>query len=427
MQLRDTAEEILFAVEMIGRAAAERLTTGMLFNPMRAELRVDPYPYYRRLRERDPVHRSFGASGWVLTRYDDIAAILGDRTFSSDERNWHRYPREAARLVRAGLPEPYGAGLASMLRIDPPDHTRLRTLVSKAFTPRAVERLRPRIEAVVDELLAGLGGRAEIELMRDVASPLPVVIIGEMLGVAVADRERFRHWSNEAVRMLGDGSREDRRRAWRALVEMREWLAGQIAARRQAPGDDLLSALIAAEEAGDRLDERELFGTCLLLLVAGNETTTGLIGNAVVALLRHPAQLDRLRRDPAHMPAAIDELVRYDSPVQLTSRMVLAERELHGRRLRRGEQVVCVLGAGNRDPARFADPDRLDLDRADVRPLSFGYGLHYCLGAQLARLEAHAALTHLLARYPDLRFADAPITWGENTVLRGPRALPLLT
>lgn len=425
MQVRDTVEEILFAVEMLGRAAAETAVTGMLFNPMRAELRVDPYPYYRRLRERDPVHRSYGASGWVLTRYDDIVAILGDRNFSSDERNWRRYRREAARLVRAGLPEPYSAGLTSMLRMDPPDHTRLRTLVSKAFTPRAVERLRPRIDAVVVELLDGLDGRAEIELMRDVASPLPVVIIGEMLGVAVADRERFRHWSNEAVRLLGDGSREDRRRAWRALVAMREWLGAQIAERRQAPRDDLLSALVAAEEAGDRLDERELFGTCLLLLVAGNETTTGLVGNAVIALLRHPEQLDRLRKDPGRMPAAIEELVRYDSPVQLTSRMVQEERQLDGCRMRRGEQIVCILGAGNRDPARFDDPDRLDLDRADVRPLSFGYGLHYCLGAQLARLEAQAVLTGVLARYPDLRFAGAPITWGENTVLRGPRALPL--
>jgi len=427
MQLRDTVEDLLFAAEMVGRAAVEIAATGLLFNPMRAELRVDPYPYYRRLRERDPVHRSYGASGWVLTRYDDIVRILGDRTFSSDERNWQRYRRESARLIRAGLPEPYSAGITSMLRIDPPDHTRLRTLVSKAFTPRAVERLRPRIDAVVDELLAGLDGRREIELMREVASPLPVVIIGEMLGVAVEDRDRFRHWSNESVRLLGDGSRDDRRRAWRAMVEMRDWLGAQIADRRASPRDDLLSALVAAEEAGDRLSEAELFGTCLLLLVAGNETTTNLVGNGVIALLRHPEQLERLRRDPARMPAAIEELVRFDSPVQLTSRMVLEDRELHGCGLRRGEQIVLVLGAGNRDPARFADPDRLDLDRPDVRPLSFGYGLHYCLGAQLARLEAGAVLGRLFDRYPDLRFAGTPITWGDNTVLRGPRTLPLLT
>jgi cytochrome P450 len=425
MRAREIVDDVAFAIEMLARATAEQVVTGSLFNPMRKELRIDPYPYYRRLRERDPVHRSFGASGWVLTRHDDIVAVLGDRAYSSDERNWKRFRRMIGRDVRSGLPDPYVDGVISMLRIDPPDHTRLRTLVSKAFTPRAVERLRPRIETVVVELLDGLAGRAELDLMPAFASPLPVVIIGEMLGVAVEDRTRFRHWSNEAIGLLGDGSRADRRRAWQALGEMRDWLGEQIDARRRTPREDLLSALVAAEESGDRLSERELFATCLLLLVAGNETTTNLIGNGVVALLRHPAQLERLRRDPARMPAAIEELVRFDSPVQMTSRLVLEERELHGCRLRRGEQIVLILGAGNRDPARFDDPDRLDLDRPDARPLSFGHGLHYCLGAQLARLEAQVALTHLFDRYPDLRFADAPITWGTNTILRGPRVLPL--
>ena len=425
MRAREIVDDTLFAIEMLARAAAERAVTGLLFNPLRAELRRDPYPYYRRLRERDPVHRSYGASGWVLTRYDDIQAVLADRTVSADERNWCRYRRVTGRDVRAGLPDPYAEGVVSMLRVDPPDHTRLRTLVSKAFTPRAVAQLRPRIDATVHELLDGLAGHRTFDLMADLASPLPVAIIGEMLGVEVADRARFRHWSNEAIRLLGDGTRADRRRAWQALGAMRDWLGGQIAARRATPRADLLSALVAAEEAGDHLSERELFAICLLLLVAGNETTTNLIGNAVIALLRHPEQLARLRRDPARVPPAIEELLRYDSPVQLTSRLVVHERELHGHRLRRGEQIVLVLGAGNRDPGRFADPERLDVDRPDPRPLSFGHGIHYCLGAQLARLEAQSALTHLLARGPDLRFADAPIRWGDNTVLRGPRVLPL--
>lgn len=425
MRAREIVDDITLAIELLARAAVERVATGTLFNPLRPELRVDPYPYYRQLRERDPVHRSFGASGWVLTRYEDILAVLGDRAFSSDERHWVRYRRMIGRDVRAGLPDPYADGVISMLRVDPPDHTRLRTLVSKAFTPRAVERLRPRIEAVVGELLDALAGCDTFDLMQAFASPLPVVIIGEMLGVAVADRERFRHWSNEAIRLLGEGNRADRRRAWQALGELREWLGEQIAARRREPCDDLLSGLVAAEEAGDRLSERELFATCVLLLVAGNETTTNLIGNGVIALLRHPDQLARLRRDLDHAPAAVEELVRFDSPVQITSRMVVADRELHGRRLRRGEQIVLVIGAGNRDPARFVDPERLDLDRADVRPLSFGHGLHYCLGAQLARIEAQIGLAHLLARFPALRRADVPITWGDNMILRGPRVLPL--
>jgi cytochrome P450 len=198
-------EDVVFGVEMALRAAAERLRTGVLFNPLRGELRVDPYPFYRRLRERDPVHRSFPASGWVLTRYDDIQAILADRYASADERNWSRYAREMGRLTRDGMPDPYAAGVVSMLRRDPPDHTRLRALVSKAFTPRAVERLRPRIEATVAALLDALPARGPFELMASFASPLPVAIIAEMLGVAVADRARFRHWSNEIIRLLGDG------------------------------------------------------------------------------------------------------------------------------------------------------------------------------------------------------------------------------
>jgi len=422
---REIIDDIVFAAEMVARAAAERLRTGVLYNPRRADLRSDPYPLYRRLRERDPVHRSYPAGGWVLTRHDDILAVLSDRRASSDERNWSRYAREMGRLTRAGLPDPYDTGIVSMLRRDPPDHTRLRTLVSKAFTPRAVERLRPRIVATVEALLDALPRRGAFELMATFASPLPVAIIAEMLGVSVADRTRFRHWSAEISRLLGDGSRDDRRRAWAAVEEMAAWLTVEVTERRRQPRQDLLSELVAAEEAGDRLDQKELLGTCALLLIAGNETTTNLVGNAVIALLRNPDQLALLRREPARMPAAIEELLRFDSPVQLTSRLVVEERALHGRRLRRGQQLVLVLGAGNRDPARFADPECLDLRRPDPRPLSFGHGLHYCLGAQLARLEAQIALDRLLVRYPDLRFGGGAIVWSDNTVLRGPRVLPL--
>jgi cytochrome P450 len=427
MQALVKLDDAVFGIDMAVRAAVEWITTGVLFNPQRAELRVDPYPFYRRLRETDPVHRSYPAGGWVLSRYADILAVLGDRAGSADERHWRRYRRESARHVRAGLPDFYEAGLASMLRIDPPDHTRLRTLVSKAFTPRAIERMRGRIEAVVEALLGGLAGRQDVDLMRAFASPLPVAIIAEMLGVAVDDRDRFRHWSNEAVRLLGDKNHDDRRRAHAALDEMRDWLAGEVELRRRQPREDLLSGLVVAEDAGERLSASELFATCILLLVAGNETTTNLIGNGTIALLRHPDQLDRLRRAPEQLPAAIEELVRYDSPVQLTSRIALEDRTLHGRRVRRGQQLVLLLGAGNRDPERFPDPDRLDLLRPDVRPLSFGHGIHYCLGAQLARLEAQIAFERLLPRFPDLRFGRGAIVWGDNTVLRGPRALPIAT
>ncbi len=425
MHLREKLDDVFFGVEMGVRAAAEWMTTGAVFNPLRAELRHDPYPFYHWLREKDPVHRSYPAGGWVLSRYDDIFAVLSDRAFSADERNWQRYRRESARNARAGFPDPYETGIVSMLRTDPPDHTRLRTLVSKAFTPRAVEHMRPRLEAVVAELLDGIEARREFDLMGDFASPLPVSIIAEMLGVAVEDRDRFRHWSNEVIRVLGDGTNEDRRRGWKAMQEMRDWLALQIETRRQAPRDDLLSALVAAEEAGEHLSTTELFATCLLLLVAGNETTTNLIGNGIIALLRNPEQLDILRRQPERLPAAIEELLRYDSPVQLTSRMALENRSFQGRALRRGQQIVLLIGAGNRDPQRFENPDQLDVRREDVRPLSFGHGIHYCLGAQLARLETQIALEALLPRFPDLRFGNGDLLWSDNTVLRGPRRLSL--
>jgi cytochrome P450 len=425
MTMRERVDDVAFGLEMAARAAAEWVTTGALFNPLKKELRADPYPYYRWLREHDPIHRSFPASGWVLSRYEDILTVLSDRAFSADERNWVRYPRERARNLRAGLPDPFETGIVSMLRIDPPDHTRLRTLVSKAFTPRAIERVRPRIAARVDELLDGVAGRDAIDLMAELASPLPVAIIAEMLGVAIEDRQRFRHWSNEAIALLGDASRDERKRAFVALDEMRAWLEVQVEDRRRVARDDLLSAMVAAEESGDRLTTTELFATSLLLLIAGNETTTNLIGNGVVALLHHPEQLDLLRRQPECIPAAIEELLRYDSPVQLTSRLVLEERKLGDHRLRRGQQIVLLIGAGNRDPGRFAEPDRLDVQRDDVRPLSFGHGIHYCLGSQLARLEAQVAFERLLPRFPNLRFGQTRIVWGHNTVLRGPRVLPV--
>jgi cytochrome P450 len=410
---------------MGGRMVIERLETGIVWNPLRKQLRVDPHPFYRRLRETDPFHRSRPADGYVLSRYDDILAVLTDRRFSADERNLRRYPGLRARATRAGVPDLYEEGVISMLRTDPPDHTRLRSLVSKAFTPRAVERMRPRIEATAELLLDRLQGRGEMELVRDFASPLPVVVIAEMLGVPGEDHERFRDWSNEAVRTLGDGTNEDRRRAWRAMQDFAAYLEGIVEARRREPREDLISALVAAEEAGDRLTGRELFGTIVLLLVAGNETTTKLVGNAIVALLRNPDQLDLLRREPKRIPAAVEELLRYDGPVQLTSRMVLEDGEFRGHRLRKGQQLVLLLAAGNRDPERFEEPERLLVTREDVRHLAFGHGTHHCLGALLARLEATIALEALVTRLPNLRFGSAPIEWGDNTVLRGPRVLPL--
>ena len=425
MPLRVTLDKALGAVEMGSLLAWERLETGLVFNPTKAAVRRNPYAHYRALRERDPFHRSRPAAGWVLTRYRDVLRVLRDASFSSDERNWRRYRRVRARGERAGIPDPYDEQRASMLRLDPPDHTRLRSLVSKAFTPRAVQRMRARVEGIVKELLDPLGASGEMELVRDFAAPLPVIVIAEMLGVPPEDRERFRHWSDEAVQLLGDTSLEERQRAVRAVGELRDYFAAVIDARRGAPRNDLISDLVAAEEAGDKLSTPELLGTLSLLLVAGNETTTNLIANGLLALLEHPDQLEALRRAPDRMPNAVEELLRYDSPVQLTSRIALEDRDFEGHPIRRGQQLVLLLGAANRDPEEFPEPDRLDLARENVRHLSFGYGIHHCLGAQLARLEGQLALQALLERFPRLRRTGGEVEWRENIVLRGPRALPL--
>ncbi len=403
----------------------ERLRYGVAFDPRGSANQEDPYPQYRRLRELDPIHRSPLVPGYVLTRYEDVLDALSDTRLSSDERNWKRYPMIAARRRNMGLPEPYTDGGTGMLRIDPPDHTRLRSLVSRAFTPRSIERMRTRVEDLAQQWLSRTGDRDHIELVSEFAAPLPVTIIAEMLGVPPEDHERFRHWSDEGVRVLGFGSGDDIRRSLIAQGELRSYLEEIVEQRRLEPRDDLLSGLVAAEENGDRLTAGELFAQTMLILVAGNETTTNLISNGVIALLQNPEQMERLRAEPDLIPSAVNEFLRYDSPVQLTSRMAPTDLDFKGYPVKKGDQLVLLLAAANRDPAVFTDPERLDVARDEERALSFSHGVHYCLGAQLARLEGEIAFRALLDTFTEIDFADRRIEWGENTILRGPKRLSL--
>jgi len=425
MGLRQSLDQIQTYAEHGVRYLHERLESGVVFFPLQQELRADPHPYYRRLRERDPVHRSRLGGGWVLSRYDDVLAVLRDPTWSSDERNWSRFQTYRMRGERAGMPDPYEEKRASMLRIDPPDHTRLRSLVSKAFTPRAVEAMRPRVALLIDELLAKVEARRSMELVGEFAAPLPVIVIAELLGIPAAEHEHFRRLSDEAVRLLGDGPIAEKKRGVVGMQALSDYFAAIVEARRADPQEDLISGLVAAEEAGDRLSLAEMLSTLVLLLVAGNETTTKLIGNAILALLCNPGELERLRADPGLMTNAVEEFLRYDGPVQLTSRMARENRELCGRPVRKGEQIVLLLAGANRDPAVFPEPDRLDVGRRDVRHLAFSQGIHFCLGAQLARLEAALAIEALVTRLPGLHLADPRIEWSSNTILRGPEALQL--
>jgi cytochrome P450 len=387
-------------------------------DPFLPEYRTDPYPLYRKLRELDPVHRS-PVGAWVLTRHADAAAVLRDPRFSSNPAHLGGdRPQVGPRRVDTKV----------LLFLDAPDHTRLRSLVAKAFTPGVVRRLRPRVEELVAELLDQAERRGSLELIADLAYPLPVAVICELMGVPAADRAIFGSWSSDASRLLDrdidldEGAME---RGAAAIAGFTEYFNGLIQQRRLEPGDDLLSGLIAAEENGQGLTVEELFSTIILLYLAGHETTVNLIGNGALALLRHPEQLERLRRDPSLGPSAVEELLRYESPVHVTARIATTDLEVGGVRLGAGEQAIVVVAAANHDPEVFADPDGLDVGRPDNRHLSFSAGMHYCLGAALARLEGELAFGALLRRFPGLALADPEPHFREHFVLRGLRSLEL--
>ncbi|MFO0810420.1 MAG: cytochrome P450 [Gemmataceae bacterium] len=398
---------------------ARRALHAPLFKP---EMLPDPYPTYHRLRSQDPVHWDKAESRWVLTRYADVSAVLRSPAASSDRA------AAAAALAPPSVRPLLAFRANSMINSDAPKHTRLRLLVSKAFTARAVEAMTAKIQRLVDGLLDAVQPRGRMDAIADLAYPLPVTVIAEMLGVPAEDRDQFKHWSDELSLIVGnanDLAMAEYKRVGHAFQELVAYFARVVAERRVHPKDDLLSALTQAEEAGDRLSADELYATATLLLVAGNETTTNLIGNGTLALLRNPDQLARLTADPSLVPAAVEELLRYDSPVQFTGRHLKAAMTVGGKTLEAGQSVLLLLGAANRDPAQFADPDRLDVGRPDVKHLAFGLGSHFCLGAQLARLEGRIVFETLLRRMPKLRLGGPEPEYRPHFNLRGLKALPV--
>lgn len=399
-------------------------TEPLFFNPLDPAVRALPYPHYAGLRELDPVHRSpFGMV--VLTRYDDCTKVLRDARFSKEiERHMQGV---GALFDQPELPEPpFPFQESSMLNLDPPAHTRLRALAARAFTPRAVEAWRPRIGAMVDAILDEVAASGGMDLVPALAFPLPFQVISEMLGMPTDGREELRSWSQAITRTLEPViSAEEGQAARHAMEQMLGFVVREIEARRRHPGDDLLSALVAAEEAGDRLSTQELIATVMLLYLAGHETTVNLIGTGTLALLAHPDQLERLRVDHSIEANAVDELLRFDGPVQFTVRVATEPVDFHGEAVDAGTIVMPVLGAANHDPAVFSDPDSLDLGRADAgRHLAFGSGIHFCLGATLARVEAQEALGRMVRRFPRLAPAGPPV-WADRITLRGPASVPL--
>ena len=390
------------------------------YNPLAPRVYLNPYPKYAQLRAHDPVHWSPLMDAWVLSRFADADAILRDhKRFSSDPRL-----RKTTRTPRnAGIENPGGQ---SMLFLDPPDHSRLRQLVSKAFTPGAIAALTPRIHALVGELLDQIPNSASFDLMEALAYPLPVIVMAELLGIPPENRAKFKLWSDLRARVLEPTIKPDEiQKANQATYALDDYFREVIRERRAHPRDDLISTLILAEEAGDKLTSNELLVMLRLLLIAGNETTTNLIGNGMLALLRHPAQLQLLRNQPDLMENAVEELLRFDTPVQVDFRIARADLEFGGRGIRAGQGVIILLGAANHDPAVFPEPERLDITRRNASHLAFGRGLHFCLGAPLARVEARAAFAGLLERFPKLDLLNPRPAFKDNVVLRGLRELRL--
>jgi cytochrome P450 len=390
----------------------------------------DPYAVYAELRQNNPIHRN-ALGFWVFTRHVDCLAILRDRRSSSDGRNV-----ESASFREVGAadfpvqdgPEAMLAEMAPFLFRDPPDHTRLRGLVQKAFTPRVVDGLRPRLEEICEGLLDEALERGEVDLVADYAYPLPVQIIVEMLGVPAEDHEQFRVWSHALARGLDPDfllPPEAVQQRLGAIMSFVQYFASLIEERRRKPGDDLLTRLIQAEEQGDMLTQGELLSTCILLLVAGHETTVNLISGGALALIEHPDQLALVRDDPTVIRSAVEEMLRFVCPVQLTGRVALEDMEVGGATVAKGEFSMLLIGSANRDPDAFKAPETFDVTRSDNNHLGFGFGIHHCLGAPLARLEAMVALPALLRRAPGLQRLTDEVAYKENIVLRGLEALPV--
>jgi hypothetical protein len=395
-----------------------RVSFGDLLRP---EVLADPYPLFRRLRREDPVHEDPQGRGWIISRYDDVERVLADRRFSAQRTLLAGNGEDTSSAVQAALAR-------QMLFLDPPDHTRLRSLFTKAFTPHRMEALKPQVATMVTEYL----NRAEdaggaIDFIQDFAIPLPVTVIAQMLGVPTADRDRLRDWSVAFGKLINGRilSPQELAEAQLGVLAFVKYFRDLIVERRQHPADDMLSGLIEVEERGDRLNTEELIVNLILLLAAGHGTTTHLLGNGLLALSRHPDQWGRLVAAPTVAPTAVNELLRYDGPVQSTGRQASEDIPLANKTIKQGQRVTVFLGSANHDEAHFAEPEVLDLQRSDARPLSFGHGIHTCLGAALARMETQVAFSELARRFPKLEVDTTAPQHNPSISFRGLMALPV--
>lgn len=383
---------------------------------------ADPNPLYHRLRTEAPVHWDRFLHSWVVTRYPDVLKVL--HTFSADRTPT---PEQLTTMNLSALNPIAKVMVKQMLFMDAPDHTRLRGLASAAFTPRRVEVLRSHIQQIADDLLDRVQARGEMDVIADFAAPLPAIVTAEMLGVPTADHVNLKKWSADFAEMLGNFQHNPDRipRVLESTNNLTSYFKSAIAGTREKPREGLIHAFMTAEVDGDRLTEEEIIANCIVTMVGGQETTTNLIGNGLLTLIRRPEKLAQMRDTPALMPSALEELLRFESPSQHTGRIAREDVEMGGKQIRKGQAVMAIMAAANRDPGRFPEPDELILDRADNKHLAFGWASHFCFGAPLARIEGQIAFETILRRLPDLAVAPGPLVWRSNSGLRGLTALPV--
>jgi pimeloyl-[acyl-carrier protein] synthase len=395
-----------------------------LYHLLDPEVLANPYPLYRRLRTEAPVHWDPFLHAWVVTRYSDVVRVLHD--FSADRTPT---PEQLERMNLSAISPIAAVMVKQMLFLDAPAHTRLRSLASNAFTPARVRVLRSHIQQIADTLIdtALAAQPGQMDIIADFAEPLPAIVTAEMLGVPIRDHRKLKDWTAVFAEMLGNFQHNPDHvpKVLRALEEMLEYFRERVREIRAHPREGLINSLLTAEINGDRLTEEEVIANSIVTMVGGQETTTNLIGNGLLTLLRHPAEMQRLRDDPELVPSAVEELLRYESPSQHTARLARADVDLGGRKIRKRDAVIAVMGAANRDPERFPDPDRLDLARKDNRHLAFGWAAHFCFGAALARIEGQVSFATILRRLPKLVLQQVPLQWRTNLGLRGLLALPV--
>ncbi len=393
-----------------------------LYQLLDPDVLANPYPLYRRLREEDPVHWDPFLSAWVVTRYQDVVDVL--HHYSADRTPT---PEQLTGMGLARLNPIAQVMVKQMLFMDAPAHTRLRTLASSAFTPARVAVLRSHIQEIVDRLLDEVGPRGQMDVIADLAYPLPAIVTAEMLGVPVSDRDQLKQWSEDFAEMLGNFQHNPDRvpRVLRSVEEMTAYFHGKVREFRTRPHFGLIHSLMTAEVDGERLTDEEVVANSIVTMVGGQETTTNLIGNGILTLLRNPDQMQRILEDASLVPSAVEELLRYESPSQHTARLAPMDVTLGGRQIRKRQAVIAIMAAGNRDPAMFPDPDRLDVGRNEKRHLAFGWAAHFCFGAALARIEGHVAFETILHRLRNLRLEPGPLVWRQNLGLRGLTALPV--